>query len=77
MSAGGLKHKITYPELWTAGAPDYVDRPYILEGKKFYQQCYVCGRPIVFAREGGKWMSIGGGLIRHKDCEPPYQGGKL
>lgn len=71
--------KPTYPELFKGANGDYVLKPYRLAdtGERLWQQCYVCGRAIQFKKDGGKWLSIGGGMIRHKDCEPPYYGGKL
>lgn len=67
---------IPYPELFTGTSTEYVDKPYMIDGVRVWQSCYVCGQSISFKKDGGKWMSIGAGLIRHKDCEPPpYTGG--
>lgn len=66
----------TYPELFKGANTDNVAAPYMLEGRRAFQQCYVCGMCIQFAKDGGKWLSIGGGLIRHKDCDPPPYTGR-
>lgn len=66
-----MSYTIAFPELYKAAGTDYVDRPYLLEGKRIWQQCYLCGHTITFKQDGGKWLSIGAGLIRHKSCEPP------
>ncbi len=60
-----------YPELFKGTATEFIDKPCALEnGEKLWQQCYICGMSISFAKELGGWRSIGH-LIRHKDCEPP------
>lgn len=60
-----------YPELFKGGGTEFVDKPYVLDGEKVWQQCYICGTSIQFNKDIGRWQSIGGVLIRHKDCEPP------
>lgn len=66
-----------YPELFQGGGTDYIEKACLIDGVKAWQQCYVCGHAITFKRDGGKWLGIGAGLIRHKTCEPPpFTGGK-
>lgn len=60
-----------YPELFKGNVTEWIDKPYTMDGKKIWQACYVCGRSITFDPDGGKWLGIGGSLIRHKACEPP------
>ena len=68
------KHPV-YPSLWRAADTKYVDTPCIIDGKKVWQQCFVCGKVITFLKDFGRWQTIGCTLIRHKDCEPlPYGG---
>lgn len=64
-----------YPELFKAANTNFIDRPCMVGKERAWQQCYVCGRAITFKKDGGRWLSIGAGLIRHKLCEPPYKGG--
>lgn len=60
-----------YPELFKGGSLEWIDKAYTVDGKRIWQSCYICGLSITFSRDGGKWQSIGGELIRHKACEPP------
>lgn len=69
------KHPV-YPSLWRAAGTDYVDLPCMIAGKKAWQQCFVCGKVITFAKDVGRYQTIGGTLIRHKDCEPLPLGAK-
>ena len=66
-----------YPELFKGTATEFIDKPCALEnGEKLWQQCYICGMSVSFVKDAGRWIGIGG-LIRHKDCEPPpYTGDK-
>lgn len=61
---------IRFPELWKARGSDYTERPYILAGQPVWQQCYICGRPVTFAKEQGRYIRVDY-AIRHKRCEPP------
>lgn len=66
-----------YPELFKGKVTEFINKPCMVGAERVWQACYVCGRCIEFKKHGGQWLSIGGGLIRHKKCDPPYQGGKL
>ena len=66
-----MSFAIPYPELFKGAVTEWIGKPYTLNGEKVWQSCYVCGRSITFKRDGGKWVSIGKGLVRHKACEPP------
>lgn len=72
-----IKHP-AYPSLFKSSITKYVEEPCMVDGEKAWQQCYICGVSIQFNKHIGKWLCIGDGLIRHKDCEPlPYVKGVL
>lgn len=64
-----------YPELFKGTVTEFIDKPCMVGNERAWQACYICGMSISFVKDSGKWMGVGG-LIRHKDCEPPPLGGK-
>lgn len=59
-----------YPELFKGTVTEYIDKPCMVGNERAWQACYICGISISFTKDAGKWANVGG-LIRHKDCEPP------
>lgn len=51
--------------------------PYVLnptltvDGKKWVQRCFICGKTVNFLKTFPHERVLVGGLVRHKKCLPP------